>query len=245
MIHQPEPTMNRSRIVQSRKRGTACACISLLFTACGGGGPDAGIPATTQYAVQSAWRNLLNANASWTVTGTASDGKAYQIVFTAAPKPAAAFAPTGASGSVSEQFDRLTQNGTVLTSGTSHLYFNAATLAQLGSDNGDGTCNVSQSNTALPTVATVGATGAFESENQLASCSAGAAVTGSTVYTWSLEAEKGMALFCLDATEYDAAKVMVASGAQCFEMATDGTLGTHARVSLTVRGAFTLVARNY
>ena len=132
--------------------------------------------------MRTACRNLLNASANWSVTGTGFDGKSYLLDFSALPQPATRFPVSGVTGNVSDQFSRIVQNGTVIDSGTSHLYFDATTLAQLGSDNGDGTCSQVLSNTAVPGSATIGA---------------------------------------------------------------GGTLGKRARISLTVTGGFTLVARNY
>ena len=225
-------------------RLAALAAATLVVAGCGGGGGDAGIPGTAQYAVQSAYRNLLNATATWSVSGTGSDAAAYRIDLGLRPAAAAVFAVTGATGSVSEQFQRLVRNGAVLAEGTTRVYFNAGTLALLGSDDGDGTCGVATGNTALPTTATIGASGALTSDNELAACSAGAAVTGSSTTTWSLEAESGFALLCLNVALRNAAGASDGTGAQCIEIAGDGSLGARVRMRLDFSG-FSLTARNY
>ena len=225
-------------------RRLAALAAATLVSGCGGGGGDAGIPGTAQYAVQSAYRNLLNATATWSVTGTGSDAAAYRIDLGLRPATAAVFAVTGATGSVSEQFQRLVRNGAVLGEGTTRVFFNAGTLALLGSDEGDGTCSVATGNTALPMTATIGASGALTSDNDLAACSAGAAVIGSSTTTWSLEAESGFALLCLNVALRNAAGASDGSGAQCIEIASDGALGARVRMRIDFTG-FSLTARNY
>ena len=225
-------------------RLAALAAATLIVAGCGGGGGDAGIPGTTQFAVQSAYRNLLNATATWSLTGIGSDAAAYRIDLGLRPAAAAVFAVTGTTGSVSEQFQRLVRNGSVLGEGTTRVYFNASTLALLGSDDGDGTCSVVTVNTALPMTATIGASGALTSANDLAACSAGAAVVGSSTTTWSLEAESGFALLCQNAVLRNAAGATDGTGAQCIEIAADGSLGARMRMRLDV-GSFSLTARNY
>lgn len=225
-------------------RLAALATATVIVAGCGGGGGDAGIPGTTQYAVQTAWRNLLNATATWSLTGTGSDAATYRIDLGLRRAAAAVFAVTGATGAVSEQFQRLVRNGSVLGEGTTRVFFNADTLALLGSDDGDGTCSVATSNTALPTTATIGASGALTSDNDLAGCSAGAAVLGSTTTTWSLEAESGFALLCQNAVLRNAAGATDGTGAQCIEIAADGSLGMRMRMRFDFSG-LSLTARNY
>ena len=127
-----------------------CLSLGLVLAGCGGGGSDAGISGSTQFAVQDAYRKLINATTGWSVTGTGSDAATYRIDFNLKLAAPAVFPVTGANGAVSEQFTRVVRNGSMLAEGTSRLFFNAGTLALLGTDEGDGTCSLATSNSTLP-----------------------------------------------------------------------------------------------
>lgn len=216
-----------------------------LLVGCGGGGgyADPG-PGAAPYDLPTAYRHLLTTAANWSVSGAGSDGANYRIDVSVQPRPPAVFPVSGVTGAVSDTFQRLVRNGTVLVEGTTRSFYNTTTLASIGTDEGDGSCTVATSNTALPATAQVGATGAFASHNELASCQPGSAVTGSSTTTWSLETDAGYTFLCLHTALRDAAGASAGTGAQCVEIAANGTPGTRARVNVNIPG-FGLVARNY
>ena len=127
----------------------------------------------------------------------------------------------------------------------SYGFYNAATFAPFGWQNVTvPSCSTQVAGPALPSAAAIGASGAFYTETEYEDCAPGSAATGTSVVTWSLESDSGYPLFCSNATNRDLANAVVGTGSFCFEVATDGTLGSRFRLTATGEGE-TLTVRNF
>ena len=220
------------------------AATALVLAACGGGGGDGGTPANTLYAVNAAQRHLLVEGGTWTMTGTAPSGGAVSV--TVALSPLAAALPI--SGNTA--YPRTRQLFTVQGSGVApavigqNLFFDSASLAIVQATYDDGTCSVPTANTAMPASATLGASGASYVLNDLDGCTSNAPSTGTTITTWALENDAGVALLCWNSAARDTAGAVLASLSSCFEVAPDGALGAKARLTSTALG-LSFTVRNY
>jgi hypothetical protein len=213
------------------------AATALLLVACGGGGDSASGP----YAVNAALKHLLVAGGSWTMNGSAS-GQSFTLTLAFAPAPAGLFPPNGVWSAQSVQTLTVAAAGQSNT-GTITVYFDPQLPVFFGIQ-ADGACSVATANTALPTSATVGASGAFFTESDLDGCAGNSAAVGTTASTWSLVADSGVVLLCWNLTSKDLAGTVNGTESTCIETAADGTLGTHARFALN-SGGVTLSARNF
>ena len=75
-------------------------------------------------------------------------------------------------------------------------------------------------------------------------CDPGAVVDGTTTATWSLEFERGIVLMCLNSEARNLTNQVIGTENDCVEIATDGRLGTRARVPIVVSG-LSLVLKNF
>jgi hypothetical protein len=225
-------------------RTGSIACAALLsLAACGGGGGDT--PAPTSYAALAAQRHLLTEAGSWTMTGAVAGGSSYTVNLAFAPQSAQAFAIGGVVASRSKQTITVTQDGTLLPGIELTHYFDAANLAFIGTDNGDGTCSVATANAALPSDARPGDKEVFVTESERNLCADGSGVVGTTTIGWSLEADTGIVLLCWTSTAQDAVGAAVdAAVSSCVEIDADGSLGSKARLSISAFGQST-TARNF
>ena len=135
---------------------------------------------------------------------------------------------------------------------SSRSYYDPGTFEVRGTSNRAGsnpeTCSIAISSVAPPTSAAIGTSGPLQTFNDLNSCVlASASQTGTSVTTWSLRDDAGIALFCLNTTQRNMGNAVLFTESDCVEVAADGTLGTRARVDLTqnVPSAVTLTAKNY
>jgi hypothetical protein len=246
--------------------------MAALLTACGGGGGSSGgsapppppapapAPSGPPFDVSAAWRNLLTANTTktWTVNGTASNGSAFTITLTnAAPQTAQVFGVTGATSSASDATAQLAIAGGALTVQTTSTtsYFDPATFVVTGvrktpvTPTGPATCSIPSASVASasvtpPASAAVGANGPLQTFDDLNGCVPASTKTGTSVTTWSMEAEGAVNLFCQNTTSTLVGNSLEAKQATCLEVAQDGTLLTRARVTIA-QGTVTLVAKNY
>jgi len=217
----------------------AITLAGLLLAGCGGGGGDP--PPVTLYAVSAAQAQLLSAANRWTVNGKAPDGTSFTVQIDFAPMAAGNFPIGGMPSSLTRETLTLASGGTVSDISGPTYYFDKTTLAVFGSDNGDLTCSIATSNTALPASAAVGASGPAFSFNDLDGCQAGSIPVGTTTTRWSLESDSGVALLCWNQTVTGATDGTVST---CVEIAAGGSLGGKARFAVKA-AALTLSARNF
>lgn len=235
---------------------TARHCIAIagvaLLSACGGGGDDAGaspfIPPTDDFAVGAGWTNLLRSGGSWTVSGTGSDGAAYEATLQIAPATAAVFPLDTRS------YDRTTILATVRASGipqstTTVEYFREVDDRLAGARRTVASvpeCALSTSNALPPAAAKVGASGALATLDNYNSCLSGALPNGTTTARWSLEFDRAVVLLCLASEARNATNQVTGSEKDCVEIATDGRLGTRARITIVdVSRQFSLTMNNF
>jgi hypothetical protein len=226
------------------------ACAALL-SACGGGDDDSGtspfIPPTDEFAVLAGWQNLLTVGGTWELSGVGSDGASYEATIKIAPAAAAVFPPSGESFARTTVLASVSRNG-VLDSASTLEYFRDVDLrVQAARRTIEGTVTCAQTTaSALPlTVAKIPASGPLATMDNLSPCVLGGVVDGTTTITWSLEFERGIVLLCLNSEAVDLLTGQ-ATGREsdCIQIATDGTLGSRARVTIVVSG-LTLVMKNF
>ena len=224
------------------------AVLSLaLLAACGGGGDDATFDAA------AARLNMLDANASFTLSGVGSDGNTYTLAVGLSTAGVGIYPLTGELGARSLQTTTLIRNGVVLGPSTTTTQFyepSSGLLIGVRAEE-DNTCATVIGNGALPRAATVGSVGVLYDATSFDGCGAGANVVGSVASSWSIEAEDGIAFFCTNAEQRDTLGNTLASEQDCIATDVDGTLGPYARVavvlppSASAPSGFSLVARNY
>jgi hypothetical protein len=196
-----------------------------------------------------AWRNLLTGSTThaWSVSGIASDGKSYTVSLSTAAGPTEVFSMTGNSYPSGDVTGAIGISGLALNTSVSRSYYDAVTFQVLGTrttiNAEPATCSIATAIAAPPTAANVGQSGALNTFNDYNGCTSSAAKTGTSVTTWSLEADGGFTFLCLNTTTKDNANTVTSTESDCVEANTDGSLGTHARVS--VASNITLVAKNY
>lgn len=215
------------------------ACTALLASC--GGGSDSNSGTSDDYNAFAAWRNLLTRIDAWSVTGTASDGQVYELRLGTAPVANSSFPITGAAANRADLSSSIRQGTTVLGSGVTELYYDnqyRVIGSRIGSSSSPTlTCESATSAAAPPAAAKVGTSGLLYATDGLDGCTAGSNRVGSTTARWSIEAIGGVVYFCIDATSQDLANPPnVVSEKDCIEVATDGSLGTRARISLASAG---------
>jgi len=230
-----------------------------VLAACGGGGGSPGgaappPPPAVNFSVNAAWRNVLTSTRRWTVSGTASDGLDYVLTIQMQANASGLFDPLAASYPHSDAAVQLAQGGTIVNSGLNQSYYDANTFGLVGTANSANviggmitSCSVATSASVPPTTAIVGGTGPLATLNQYDGCLPPAQSTqvGTSTLSWSLETDSVTALsyFCMNSTVLGSTGMLFATESDCLEVATDGSLGTHARISVT-QGGFSLTARN-
>jgi hypothetical protein len=229
----------------------AVALTSVSLLGCGGGGDDsAGTPAvstpvvtTPTFDAAAAFRNTLTTSQTWTTTRT-QNSNTDSVVLTLAPAGSGNF--NGSTYTKSHQKATLQVSVIPLGLAEADIFFDPTTYAVQGSQNttADGDCTVATSATTLPpTNASVGDSGPLYTEDKRAGC--GNTVTSRITTTWSVEADQGVDLFCLNTVETNTVGTVLTTGATCFEIDTAGTLGSRARVSFGTPSTTTVVTRNY
>jgi hypothetical protein len=218
-----------------------------MLAGCGGGG-NSGSPPPPAYAVNAALGHLLGSGGAWTVSGTASDGHAYVLTYAFAPQAPAPFPVSGATAARSQQTMSTKVDGIDMGSAAETFYFDASSLQFVGIEFDNGSCSVMKGNTSLPTATTIGTSGPLFNESDNGDCVSGSPEVGTTAGTWSLESDSNVVLLCWNLVSPSPPESPTATASYCFEIQTDGTLGTKARLNLAVLGGggpLSLVARNF
>jgi hypothetical protein len=90
--------------------------------------------------------------------------------------------------------------------------------------------------------AVVGDGGPMQTFDDRQTCAPTSASVGTSITTWSLEAEAGTNYFCLNTTVKDLAGAVSKTESDCLEVSASGTLGAKARITV-VQPGLTLTAR--
>lgn len=214
----------------TRRLVSTLVLCSALLNACGGGDSGSGSTATFNAAV--AWRNLLTSTQAWQLNGTSSDGKAYNAGVSLTPLPSGQF-PLGGNTysrsalSVAYAANPVPNN----VAATTFLFFDGSFQVQ-GVQQSDtpsvNFCATTTLGAALPTSATVGASGTIYNATYYPGCTTGLTSNGTAVATWSIESFNNINFFCASTTRTGTS----APGTVkiCAEVGTDGTLATRARL---------------
>lgn len=248
---------------------------SALLVACGGGGssgspeatsatstPVASVPsvpsvpsvssvpgtaASGSYDAQRAWVNLLSTTRTWTVSGTASDAKRYELTLSTEPGGAAVFPVTGVAASKANLHNRLKEGDTVLQDVLNEQFFDAEYRllgARVSTDGGTANCSQTEVIAALPlNSAPAGASGPMYAATTLSDCSASATQLGTSYHTWSLTTEAGVVYFCVASSNRFLGEATDRLSETCVETDANGTLGAKARIKLVLPG-FSVTATN-
>lgn len=230
------------------------ACAALL-AGCGGGGggsPAGGgtippvispgpVVATTNVA--AAWRDYLTAAHNWKMAGKGADGRAYELAVDMKPGAGATFAMTGSAGQTIEQSVRFTINGaTNVTNGT--LYFTNDTFIGVAST--DGACAPARgAMAALPAAATVGQQGDLFVLEGYAGCRITGQKLGTTTFSWSVQEDAAVNLFCITSKQQNAEGANIGSEVDCIEASASGTLGNRAKFTIIRADGQSITGRNY
>jgi hypothetical protein len=233
----------------------AAACAALL-AACGGGGgggtPAGGAfpppvvspgPVVATVDVAAAWRDYLTVAHSWKMTGKGSDGRGYELAVDMKPGPTATFAMTGSSGQTIDQSIRFTIDGaTNVTNGT--LFFTNNTFIGVAST--DGACAPARgAMAALPTAASVGQQGELFVLEGYAGCRITGQKLGTTTFSWSVQEDAGVNLFCITSKQQNAEGANIGSEVDCIEATAGGTLGNRAKFTISRADGQSITGRNY
>ena len=234
----------RVRMKANGRRAGACllvAAAAVLMSACGGRAGSDGDP---QYDVKTATGHWLNDAGSWALKGTAPGGQSYTLNLATAPLAQATAPIVGGTAARSQQTYTADIDGAKVD-GSLMYYFDASTLSFIATDNGTGSCDVTQSNTALPSGALTGEGGAMYTDSVYDGCASGAKVIAAAEGDWSLQSRSGVVMLCWKLTAKDLAGAELATQSTCIEVAPDGTLGSKASLVATVSGTTILDARNF
>lgn len=215
------------------------ALLATLVGCGGGGGGDEPAPVLT-YNVQAAFKNLPAAGRSYRLAGTATNGSALTLVWTITPIGPSVFPLTNtASQRVDSGIDIRTATQSLPDfPRTQQSHFNAA-MDGLGSERADGSCSQGDSQgdkPALPTAAALNASGSLGSATVYATCVSSALAINRIVGNWTLEQGAGFVYLCANTQLLDAAGVLLSREYDCVEVSPDGTVGSHARLTLAIAG---------
>ncbi|MET0859323.1 MAG: hypothetical protein ABWY27_21425 [Telluria sp.] len=229
------------------------ATCAALLAACGGGGggTTAAIPppvispgpVVATIDVGAAWRDYLTVAHTWKMAGKGTDGRAYELAVDMKPGATAAFSMTGSSGQTIEQSVRFTIDGaTSVTNGT--LFFTNDTF--IGVASSDGACAPARGAlAALPVGAIVGQQGPLFVLEGYAGCRITGQKLGTTTFSWSVEEDAGVNLFCITSKQQNAEGANIGSEVDCMEASANGTLGNRAKFTITRADGQSITGRNY
>lgn len=221
----------------------AMALTALLATlvGCGGGGgsDEPAPPPALTYNVQAAFKNLPAASRSFPLAGTATNGSALTLLWTITPIGPSVFPLTNtASQRVDSSIDIRTATQSLPDfPRTQQSHFNAS-LDGLGSVRPDGSCSQSSNPAppALPTAALLNASGSLGTATVYATCLSSASVINRIVGNWTLEQGAGFVYLCANTQLLDAAGALLSREYDCVEVSPDGTVGSHARLTVAIAG---------
>jgi hypothetical protein len=206
-----------------------------FLAACGGGGGGGGGPvaAPVTFNLDAAVANaLVTGFATGTLTATDTSGNTYTASETVQPAADGTF--EGTILKQSKNTVTATKNGAFAGNATSNGFFSVNPLTIKGSTHSDGTYAVASQQTALPTAATVGQTGAFYNSTNYASSSK-TSVVSTAVATWSLEADTANTAFACINTSTSFSNGSRSAEADCYKINAAGQI-IGGKVTLTING---------
>jgi hypothetical protein len=231
--------------------------LAAILAACGGGGSGgaavdtaaplpvvAPVPAATGVNVAGAWKDYTTTPHSWTMPGKGSDARAYELTVVMKPGAVAAFPLNGASGQTSDQSLRFSIDGanTVTTNGT--LYFTTDNM--LGVASTDGACaGARAAMPALPTSSATGTSGPMFVLDGYAGCKTAGQSLGATAFSWSVEKDGDVVMFCITAKQEDSNGAVQTTEVDCMEANVNGTLGGRAKFTITKPDGNSVSGRNF
>lgn len=228
----------------------AMVTLAALLAACGGGGGGAPPPViapgpvVSSIDVAAAWRNYVGAPHSWTMRGKGTDARAYELTVAMKPGASAAFPLTGSTGQTIAQSLRFAIDGANSVSSDGTLYFTGDTM--IGVATTDGACAGARgAMSALPGARTAGANGPMFILEGYAGCSVMGRKLGTTTFTWSVEADGALTMFCIKSHQQNGDGVHIGTEVDCMEASTNGTLGSKAKFTITRPDGNSMTGRNY
>jgi hypothetical protein len=245
------------------RRVLPIAIIGALLSACGGGGssPPPVIapvptptptptptpvppPVTTSVNVAAAWHDYVTAPHSWNMRGQGTDKRAYSLTVEMKPGPTAAFPMTGSVGQTIAQSLRFAIDGANTVSSDGTLYFTNTTM--IGVATTDGACTGARAAMiALPSSAAAGESGAMFTLDGYAGCRVTGQQLGSTVFSWSVEKDGDLNMFCITSKQQDGTGAAIGTEVDCIEASAAGTLGGKAKFTITRPDGNSISGRNY
>lgn len=229
-----------------------------LLTACGGGG-GGGVttaagggtippvispgPVVATIDVAAAWRDYVTTAHTWKMAGKGADGHAYELTVDMKPGPSGAFRMTGSTGQTIDQSVRFTIDGaTDVTNGT--LFFTNDTFIGVAST--DGACAPARgAMSALPTAGAAGQQGPMFVLEGYAGCKITGQKLGTTTFTWSVEADGPLNMFCITSKQQNAEGADIGTEVDCIEASASGALGGKAKFTITRPSGDSITGRNY
>ena len=116
------------------------------------------------------------------------------------------------------------KNGVVVSTGSSSSYFDVSPFQGWGSISGDGSYEITSGQQPLPSIATVGQSGAFETDTTYTS-SAKILISSYGLLTWSLEADTATSAWaCIHSIIVYTNNAPAVSGAQCYRVDQTGNI---------------------
>lgn len=216
--------------------GGLAMALAALLAACGGGGgggSDGDGASAVTYNVQAAFRNLSTAARSFTLRATAANGTPLTLDWTITPVGASVFPLTGAASQRVDTSVVIRSPTLEFVNGSQQSHFDAM-MNGLGSVRADGSCSQGD-NPALPTAAAIGASGPLGDSVVYRTCSLSAEVVNRITGAWSFRPELGVAYLCADTQLKDASgATTLSTESDCIEISPDGTIGSRARITLSV-----------
>lgn len=237
------------------KRTLPITAFCALLAACGGGGgsSDSGGaapppvitpgPVVTTIDAAAAWHDYLTAAHTWKMTGKGADGRAFELAVDMKPGAGAPFPLTGSAGQTTEQAVRFTIDGAA-SGTTSTLYFTNDTFIGIAST--DGACSPARGPmSAMPAAATVGQQGPLYVLDGYAGCKLTGQKLGTTTFSWSIEADGPLNMFCITSQQRNAEGANIGTEVDCVETSVGGALGSKAKFILTKADGQSITGRNY
>jgi len=220
----------------------------IVLAGCGGGGGDDTTPVTpgpiaTSYNASAAFHNMLSTNHAWVLGGTGSDGKNYSVGVGLTSTGTGSFALNGASYNRASQSLALAETGASSAASNATLYYGSGDQVA-GVANDDGTCWAATPGAAVPTSAHVGDSGTLYTAVLYPGCTTGLSANGTAVAKWSIETFDSINYFCTTTDVSSTGGVLQSRTAVCFQVGTDGSIGTAGRVSISNSSGFSLVAKS-
>lgn len=210
----------------------AAAAVSLVGCGGGGGGSSGPVAAASTFNLNAAVSNALTSGVSVTGLTATSGADTYTLSLSIQPQADAAF--EGTTYKQARQTVTVNRNGAFAASGFSNVFFSLNPVTIRGAVDSDGEYSVYSQQTALPTAATVGQTGAVHFVTAYTSSAKTTVVSTQTV-TWSLEADTATTAFaCLNSSATFTNGSRVAE-ADCYKIDAAGqVLG--AKATITING---------